>query len=83
MALKRELETYLRERPRLLAEGQLGRFVVIHGDEVLGTFDTLEQALTAGYERYGLDEPFMAREVAETDKPLHFSRNVTHARRRQ
>jgi hypothetical protein len=82
VALERELETYLPERPRLLAEGQAGRFVVIHGDETLGTYASLHDAMLAGYERYGLDEPFMAREVTETDKPLYFSRNVTHARRR-
>jgi len=83
VALERELETYLKERPRLLAEGQAGRFVVIHGNEVLGVYDTLEEALEAGYNRFGLDELFMARQIAEIDKPLYFSRNVVHARRQQ
>jgi hypothetical protein len=81
VALEKELETYLRERPRLLAEGHAGQFVVIHGEEVVGVYPDLGQALTAGYDRFGLDESFMAREITESDKPLHFSRNVTRARR--
>ncbi len=83
MALEKELETYLREKARLLSEGQAGRYVLIHGEEVVGTFDTLDDALEAGYNRFGLDEPFMARQVAESDRPVYFSRNVVHARRKR
>ena len=43
MALEKEIETYNRELPNLLAEQ--GKFVVIHGDKIIGTFVSYEDAL--------------------------------------
>lgn len=60
MALEVEYETYLRELPHLLAEE--GKYVLIRGNELFGTFDTFEQGLHAGYERFGLDG-FMLQEI--------------------
>jgi hypothetical protein len=79
MALEQELDTYLKERPRLLADGQEGRFVLIRGDQVHGTFETMGEALEAGYTRFGLDALFMVRQVTKTDQAVYFTRNVTHA----
>lgn len=73
MELDRELETYRRELPGLLAHE--GKFVLIHGDVVSGIFDTREQALQAGYDRFGLDV-FLAKQIAAKEKPLYFSRNI-------
>lgn len=60
MALEVEYQTFLREIPRLLAEE--GKYVLIRGNELFGTFDTFEQGLRAGYERFGLDG-FMLQEI--------------------
>lgn len=60
MALERELQTYERELPNLRAHE--GRYALIHGDNVVGIFDTFTDALTAGYDRFGL-EPFMAQPI--------------------
>ena len=38
MALAREMETYRRELPQLLRDE--GKFVLIHGDDVAGIYDT-------------------------------------------
>jgi hypothetical protein len=43
-----EWNTYRREVERLLAEGHEGRYVLIKGAEVVGVFDTWEDAATAG-----------------------------------
>jgi hypothetical protein len=73
MALEREIETYRHKLPELLANK--GKFVVIHGEEVIGIFDGLEDALTAGYERF-LDEPFLVREIREEEPILYTSRSL-------
>jgi hypothetical protein len=53
-------------------------WVVIHGEEVLGMYATLQAALEAGYERFGLDEVFMARQIVAEDHPIPFSRRAVH-----
>jgi hypothetical protein len=73
MALEREIETYRRKLPELLAHK--GKYVVIHGEDILGTFDGLDDALRAGYGRT-LTEPFLLRRIAEEEPILVSSRNL-------
>lgn len=73
MALKKEIETYRRQLPELLANK--GKYVVIHGDEVVGIRESLEEALRLGYERF-LTEPFLAREIRESEPILFSSRSL-------
>ena len=78
MSLDIELQTYLRERPGWVAAGLTGQWVVIHGADVVGFYKSLDEALQAGYDRFGLDELFMARQIAEVDHPIHASRRAAH-----
>ncbi len=78
MPLEKELQTYLRERPGWVAGGKFGLWVAISGDEVIGLFNDMDAALAAGYERVGLDTPFMVRQVAESEPPVQFSRRAVH-----
>jgi hypothetical protein len=71
MALERELATYRRKLPELLANE--GKFVVIHGEDVIGIVDTLDEALRLGYDRF-INEPFMARPIRRTEPVLFSSR---------
>jgi hypothetical protein len=64
--LATEIAVYLCELARLLEEGEAGRFVVIQGEHVLGTWDTYRDALQYGYERCG-DHPFMAQRIDARD----------------
>jgi hypothetical protein len=66
-ALERELKTYCRELPRLLREE--GKYVVIRDQEVAGTWATYEDALQAGYERFGL-VPFLVKKIQANGDPL-------------
>jgi hypothetical protein len=66
MPLQQEYSVYLRELPRLLAEGHAGRYVLIKGDELVGLYDTTTAVLEAGYERFGLD-PFCVQKVDPRD----------------
>lgn len=62
MALETEFDTYGRELPKLLEDGEAGRFAVIQGDKVFSTWDTYRDALQYGYERFG-DQPFMVQQI--------------------
>jgi hypothetical protein len=68
MALERELETYRRELPGLL--DRQGKWVVIHGDKVLGVWGTYADALQAGYQNCGL-RPFLVKQIFATE-PIHY-----------
>ena len=61
--LRTEIRTYLRELPRLLADGHEGRHALIKGEEVLSIWDTFEDALQAGTDRFELGEAFLAQPI--------------------
>jgi hypothetical protein len=61
-----ELVTYYRHLPRLLGEGEAGRFVVIKGAEVCNAWDTCQDALQYARERFG-DQLFMIHRVDPRD----------------
>ena len=73
MALEKEIETYTRKLPELLRDK--GKFVVIHGEEVVGIRDSFKDALALGYERF-LRESFLVREIQETEPVLISSRSL-------
>lgn len=62
MGLEREYATYSREKPKLLAAGKAGRWVLVRGDEVDSDWCCFAEALHAGYDRYW-PAPFMVRQV--------------------
>lgn len=64
--LFRELTTYYRHLPELLAEGEAGRYAVILGDELCNTWDTYGDANQYGIERFG-DQLFMIHRVDPRD----------------
>ena len=72
--LRTELETYERERVRLVAE-HAGKYVVVHGNAVDSVWDTYEDALKAGYGRFGL-EPFLIKQIQSVDQVHFFTRNL-------
>jgi len=73
MALEKEIETYNRELPGLLA--QQGKFVVIHEDKVIGVFVSYEDALKLGYEKCGLN-PFLVKKIQAVEQVQFFSRDL-------
>ena len=60
MALEREIETYREKLPELTADE--GKFVLVHGDRLVGVFGTYEDALQEGYKQFQL-EPFMVKKI--------------------
>lgn len=73
MSFKRELAAYKRELPHLLARE--GKFVLIHGDEVVCVRKTWDRAVSEGYKRFGPNEPFMVKRIERPDRlayaPIH------------
>ncbi len=74
MVLEKELETYRRELPSLLADD--GKFVLIHDSQIVDIFGTYEDALAEGYERFGL-EPFLVKKIQAVEQVQHITRNIT------
>lgn len=68
MALETEIEYFEKNKDRLLAE-HAGKFAVILNNELLGTYDSLENAYTAGVEAYG-DRQFLVRKVSMSEPDL-------------
>ena len=71
----RELETYEREKSRLVAESE-GKYALIRGDVVVSVWDTYEDALKAGYGKFGL-ELFLVRRIQGIDQIHFFTRDFT------
>jgi hypothetical protein len=65
MALETELETYKTKLPELLADE--GKFVLVHGDKIIDVYGTYEDAIKAGYSRFGLT-PFLVKQVESIDQ---------------
>jgi hypothetical protein len=74
MSLEHEMETFRKRLPALLATDE-NRFVLIHGDEVAGTWETKLAAIEEGYRRFDLG-PFLVRQVVAYEKPIFVPREV-------
>ncbi len=72
MALEKELETYKRELPKLLQDE--GKFVLIHGDDVVSTYTSYQDALQVGYEKFKLD-PFLVKKIEKNETVFFFTRS--------
>ena len=73
MALEKELATYQVKLEELLPHE--GKFVLIHGDEVAGTWDTYPDALQAGYQKFGLN-PFLVKRIEWIETVQNFTRDL-------
>ncbi|MBM4017702.1 MAG: hypothetical protein FJ288_05145 [Planctomycetes bacterium] len=72
--LSEEIKTYEANFEALLGAHE-GKFVVIRGAEVQGTFDNQMDAVAWGYRRLG-NVPFLVRQVVKVDVPLSFVSNL-------
>ena len=60
MALEQELRTYEANVDKWTE--QTGKFVLIRGEEVVEFFTAYEDAIQAGYKKFGL-EPFLVKQI--------------------
>jgi len=71
--LEKELETYKNKLPEL--KQHEGKFVLIHGDQVIDTFATYEDAIKEGYKQFKL-EPFLVKQIHSIEQVQIISRSV-------
>ena len=72
MALEKELATYKAKLPELKAEE--GKFVLIQGSKVIGTYTSYEDALQEGYTTFGTEIPFLVKQIQATEQAHFISR---------
>ena len=71
--LERELKTYTDHLQELKASE--GKFVLIHGDQVVGIFESYQDALKAGYEKFGV-KPFLVKRISAVESVAYFTREL-------
>ena len=74
MALEKELEVFQQKLAEFVAE-HVGAFVLIHGEEVVDFYTSYEDAIKAGYSKFGL-EPFLVKQVQALEQVHFISRLV-------
>lgn len=72
--LEKEMKTYMENRDNLLVDHD-GQFVLIHEDDIMGTFDTESDAISEGYRELG-NVPFLVKKITDVEKPLHYTSNL-------
>lgn len=73
MALEAEIATYKEKLPELAANE--GKFVLIHGTEIVDTYGTYEDAIKEGYARFKL-EPFLVKQIQSIEQIQFISRHL-------
>jgi hypothetical protein len=69
-----ELKTY-DENFESLVGAHEGKFVVVHGKRVLGTYDSQFDAISFGYQELG-NVPFLVKQISKVEAPLSFVSNL-------
>ena len=73
MALEKELATYEANLAKL--KEQVGKFVLIHGDDIVDYFSSYDDAIKAGYQQFKL-ESFLVKEINAVQAVQHITRRV-------
>jgi len=75
--LEKETKTFEKNLPELV-KTDMGKFVLIKDEKVVGTFYAVQDALKAGYEKFK-DQPFFVRQIVPVQQPLNFANNYLFA----
>lgn len=73
MPLEKELETYRAKLSQL--KDQEGKFVLIHGENVVDVFSSYDDAIKAGYQNFGLT-PFLVKQIQSIEQVQFITRYV-------
>lgn len=71
LVLQQELQYFERRRLDLLTSAR-GKYALVKGSELAGTFDSESEAVGAGYRRF-VNEPFLVKHIVEADLTLTFA----------
>ena len=67
--LAQEMETYYTHKAALLAEAE-GKFVLIKGEQIIGIYETNEEAYAEGVQRFRMTD-FLARKIHEGEHMIY------------
>jgi hypothetical protein len=73
MALEKELAVYNENLIDLLANE--GKYILVQSVTMRGPFETYEDALSAGYNEFGL-VPFLVKQIHKAEPIQYFSRDM-------
>jgi hypothetical protein len=73
MGLEYEQATYQAHLIDLLSYE--GKYILIKGEDIVGPWETYEEALQAGYDRFGL-VPFLVKKIQRVEPIQYFSREL-------
>ena len=73
MALEREMSTYEANVSGWVDHA--GKFVLIHGEDVVDFFAAYEDALKAGYQKFGLDQ-FLVKQINTVGAAQYITRDI-------
>jgi hypothetical protein len=78
MSLEKEIATYNANLPELRQHE--GKFVLIHGDDVIDLFSSYDDALKEGYKRFGV-RSFMVKQIHSVEPVYYFTRPIMASRK--
>ena len=73
MALEQEIATFKEVLPTLL--GDQGKYALVQGERLVGVYETYKDALTVGYDKFGLT-PFLVKKILANEEIQFFSRDI-------
>jgi hypothetical protein len=71
--LEKETKTFEQKLPNLI-KTDMGKFVLIKDEQIIGTFDAILDALKSGYDKFK-NQPFFVKQILATQQPLNFANN--------
>lgn len=77
--LKVELATFNERLPELLGTDE-GKYALVVGSNLVGTFVDYSDAIQAGYKEVGTSVPFLVKKITLVGDAAHFSRPLESAR---
>ena len=69
-----ELAAFAANRERLLVESPL-KYALVHGEDIIATYDTQGDAIAEGYRRFG-NVPFLVKQVVPVERPASFFSHI-------
>ena len=77
MVLESELEAFRSQLIDMLGVNNIneGKYAVAFQNDVIGPFETYENALSMGYDKFGL-RPFLVKKIERCETVMYFSREL-------
>jgi len=72
--LSQEIQTYNQNKDILLRDNT-GKFVLIKEDKIIGTYDTQNDAIKVGIDKFG-NSPFLVKKITEVEESQNFTSNL-------